>query len=57
LQIYAQEYYGHVSAFPRYISSIHSLCEKIEDRQVLLENLIDEEQGSENHPELWMQFS
>jgi pyrroloquinoline-quinone synthase len=57
LQIYAQEYYGHVAAFPRYISSIHSLCEKIEDRQVLLENLIDEEQGAENHPELWMQFA
>ncbi|MDP4832206.1 MAG: CADD family putative folate metabolism protein [Rickettsiaceae bacterium] len=57
LQIYAKEYYGHVAAFPRYISSIHSLCEKIEDRQILLENLIDEEQGAENHPELWMQFA
>tara|TARA_B110000503_G_scaffold140335_1_gene230962 strand:+ start:3371 stop:4027 length:657 start_codon:yes stop_codon:yes gene_type:complete len=57
LQIYAKEYYGHVAAFPRYISSIHSLCEKIEDRQILLENLIDEEQGVDNHPELWMQFA
>ena len=57
LQIYAKEYYGHVAAFPRYISSIHSLCEKIEDRQILLENLIDEEQGVHNHPELWMQFA
>jgi pyrroloquinoline-quinone synthase len=57
LQIYAKEYYGHVAAFPRYISSIHSLCEKIEDRQILLENLIDEEQGIDNHPELWMKFA
>lgn len=57
LQIYAKEYYGHVAAFPRYISAIHSLCENIDDRQVLLENLIDEEQGKENHPELWMKFA
>jgi len=57
LQIYAKEYYGHVAAFPRYISAIHSLCENIYDRQVLLENLIDEEQGEENHPELWLRFA
>ena len=57
LKIYAKEYYGHVAAFPRYISAIHSLCENIEDRQVLLDNLIDEEQGEENHPELWMRFA
>ena len=57
LKIYAKEYYGHVAAFPRYISTIHSLCDKIEDRQILLENLRDEEQGEENHPELWMKFA
>lgn len=57
LKIYAKEYYGHVAAFPRYISTIHSLCGKIEDRQILLENLIDEEQGENNHPELWLQFA
>ncbi len=57
LKIYAKEYYGHVAAFPRYISAIHSQCLKIEDRQVLLENLCDEEQGEENHPELWLKFA
>ncbi|PCJ24532.1 MAG: pyrroloquinoline quinone biosynthesis protein PqqC [Rickettsiales bacterium] len=57
LKIYAKEYYGHVAAFPRYISAIHSRCENIKDRQVLLENLIDEEQGEENHPELWLKFA
>ena len=57
LKTYAKEYYGHVAAFPRYISAIHSLCDKIEDRQILLENLMDEEQGNENHPELWMRFA
>ncbi len=57
LKTYAKEYYGHVAAFPRYISAIHSLCPKIEDRQVLLDNLCDEEQGEENHPELWLKFA
>lgn len=56
LQIYAQEYYHHVAAFPRYISAIHSKCNDIKTRQVLLNNLIEEEQGEENHPELWQRF-
>lgn len=56
LQTYALEYYHHVSFFPRYLSQIHSLCSDIKDRQVLLENLNDEEQGEENHPELWIRF-
>ena len=56
LKIYAKEYYHHVAAFPRYISQIHSLCPDISDRQVLLENLIDEEKGENNHPELWLRF-
>lgn len=57
LQIYASEYYHHVSAFPRYISQIHTLCPSIQARQVLLENLIDEEKGNDNHPELWLRFA
>lgn len=57
LKIYASEYYHHVAAFPRYISQIHSLCANIKDRQVLLGNLIEEEQGEENHPELWLRFA
>ncbi len=57
LQLYAQEYYHHVAAFPRYLSSIHSLCPDIQSRQILLGNLIEEEQGEENHPELWTRFA
>ena len=57
LKIYAKEYYHHVAAFPRYISQIHSFCPDISDRQVLLENLIDEEKGENNHPELWLRFA
>jgi pyrroloquinoline-quinone synthase len=54
---YAAQYFQHVSSFPRYLSSIHSNCEDIKTRQILLENLIDEEKGEENHPELWMRFA
>ena len=57
LKHYAAQYYHHVAAFPRYISSIHSLCTDIEDRQILLANLNEEEQGEENHPELWLRFA
>ena len=39
---YAEQYYQHVKAFPRYISAAHSLCEDIEKRKILLENLQDE---------------
>lgn len=56
-QTYAKEYYHHVAAFPRYISGIHSLCPNLKMRQVLLGNLIEEEQGDENHPELWQRFA
>ena len=57
LQTYAKEYYHHVAAFPRYVSGIHFQCDDIKTRQVLLGNLIEEEQGPENHPELWKRFA
>lgn len=54
---YAAQYFQHVSLFPRYLSAIHSNCDDINVRQLLLENLIDEDKGEENHPELWMRFA
>ena len=57
LRNYAAQYYPHVHAFPRYLSALHSRCEDLETRQALLDNLIDEEQGPENHPELWLRFA
>lgn len=57
LQQYAKQYYNQVKNFPRYISKIHSECEDITSRQVLLGNLIEEENGEENHPELWLRFA
>ena len=32
---YAEQYYKHVEAFPRYISLIHSQCENLADRHTL----------------------
>jgi pyrroloquinoline-quinone synthase len=57
LREYAVRYYPHVAAFPRYLSAIHSRCGDIATRQALLENLIEEERGEENHPELWLRFA
>jgi len=54
---YAKQYYAHVRAFPTYVSAVHSRCEDLETRQMLLENLIEEERGTENHPELWLRFA
>ncbi len=54
---YAKQYYAHVRAFPTYVSAVHSRCDDVELRQELLENLIEEERGSENHPELWLRFA
>lgn len=57
LRDYAAQYYRHVHAFPTYLSALHSRCEDLETRQALLENLRDEEEGTENHPALWRRFA
>ncbi len=54
---YAEQYYQHVKAFPRYISATHSLCEDIEKIKILLENLNDEENRDADHPKLWKNFA
>ncbi len=57
LREYAISYYPHVAAFPTYVSGVHAGCEDAALRQELLENLIEEERGSENHPALWRRFA
>lgn len=57
LREYAKQYYAHVRSFPTYVSAVHSRCDDLQVRQELLENLIEEERGEENHPELWMRFA
>ena len=54
---YAEQYYQHVKAFPRYISATHSLCEDLDKRKILLENLQDEEKDGADHPKLWKNFA
>ncbi|MEB3277437.1 MAG: CADD family putative folate metabolism protein [Lyngbya sp.] len=57
LQEYATEYYLQVHHFPTYVSATHAACDDLEIRQMLLENLIEEERGSTHHPELWLRFA
>jgi pyrroloquinoline-quinone synthase len=57
LRGYAAQYYHHVLAFPQYVSAAHAICPTQGERQELLENLIEEERGEENHPELWLRFA
>ena len=54
---YARQYYHHVAAFPTYLSAAHAKCGDQPTRKQLLKNLIDEEAGSPNHPELWLKFT
>jgi pyrroloquinoline-quinone synthase len=56
LKNYAQEYYHHVKAFPTYLSALHSRCDDMNMRKALLQNLMDEEAGTPNHPDLWRSF-
>ncbi len=53
---YAEQYYHLEVSFPRFLSAIHSRTEDPFVRQVILGNLCDEEQGAENHRELWLRF-
>ena len=54
---YAEQYYHHVAAFPTYLSAVHAKCDDQSSRKQILSNLIDEEAGSPNHPDLWKQFA
>jgi pyrroloquinoline-quinone synthase len=54
---YARQYYHHVAAFPTYLSAVHAHCDDQATRKQVLSNLIDEEAGSPNHPDLWKQFA
>lgn len=57
LRDYAAQYYHHVAAFPTYLSGVHTQTENAAIRRHILSNLMDEEAGTPNHPELWLQFA
>ena len=56
LRDYAAQYFHYAMAFPTFVSAMHAQTEDLATRQMLLENLIEEERGPENHPELWLRF-
>jgi pyrroloquinoline-quinone synthase len=61
LREYAAEYWHHVSAFPTYLSALHSRLPDGETRREVLRNLADEE-GTDSatgrpHSDLWMDFA
>ena len=56
LREYARQYYHYAVAFPTFLSAMHSHTPDVATRQLLLENLVEEERGPENHPELWLRF-
>lgn len=57
LKGYAKEYYAFEREFPRFLSALHSRCESASMRQSILQNLVHEELGANNHPELWLKFA
>jgi len=65
LRCYAGQYMHHVLAEPTYLSAVHANTphyaadgtSDLRPRQTILKNLVDEELGADNHPELWKRFS
>lgn len=56
LERYAEQYYHWTEAFPTFLSASHAICPDLAARQEILSNLVDEEMGPDNHPELWLRF-
>ncbi len=59
LRAYAAEYWHHVSAFPAYLSALHSRLPDDTLRRTVLANLADEEGYADGRPhsDLWMDFA
>ena len=56
LRDYASQYYHFEKAYPTFLSGLHYRCSDQRIRQLILDNLWDEEHGEENHVELWLRF-
>ena len=56
LQLYATQYYRHVEAFPKHLRVLAARTEG-RIRDVILENLAEEENPSRPHPKLWRDFA
>jgi len=56
LQLYAAQYYRHVEAFPRHLRVLAARTEG-PIREIILDNLAEEENPSRPHPKLWRDFA
>jgi len=56
LQLYAAQYYRHVEAFPKHLRVLAARTEG-PIRDIILENLAEEENPSMPHPKLWRDFA
>jgi pyrroloquinoline-quinone synthase len=56
LQLYAAQYYRHVEAFPKHLRVLAARTEG-PLRDIVLENLAEEESPSLPHPRLWRDFA
>jgi pyrroloquinoline-quinone synthase len=56
LQLYAAQYYRHVEAFPKHLRVLAARTEG-PIRNIVLENLAEEENPSQPHPQLWREFA
>ena len=56
LQLYASQYYRHVEAFPKHLRVLAARTEG-PIRDIILENLAEEENPSRPHPKLWRDFA
>lgn len=56
LQLYASQYYRHVEAFPKHLRVLAARTEG-PIRDIVLENLAEEENPAQPHPKLWRDFA
>ncbi len=56
LQLYAAQYYRHVEAFPKHLRVLAARTEG-PIRDIVLENLAEEENPSRPHPKMWREFA
>jgi pyrroloquinoline-quinone synthase len=56
LQLYAAQYYRHVEAFPKHLRVLAARTEG-PIRDMVLENLAEEENPASPHPKLWRDFA
>ncbi len=56
---YSKQYFHHVQSFPQSLSALHSKCEPTnkEARAIIMENLVEEEVGEKNHPDMWLRYA